>query len=83
MKKIMRFIKRYINELKWLRLKPCEDCKYFDYYMGSAGICTAKRGCPTTRMKDYSECCDCGKFKRKKLEKFTNRQCEHNSVEIF
>ena len=66
MKKILRFIKDIVNEQKWLRTKPCVACKYFDYYMGSAGICTAKSGCPTTRMKDCSECCDCLKFKRKR-----------------
>jgi hypothetical protein len=66
MKKIIRFIKDVIYEQKWLRTKPCAACKYFDYYMGSAGICTAKSGCPTTRMKDYFEYCDCGKFKRKR-----------------
>ena len=66
MKKIIQFIKNIIYEQRWLKSKPCVVCMNFDYYMGSAGICTAKSGCPTTRMKDCSECCDCGKFKPRK-----------------
>ncbi len=66
MKKIIQFIKDIVYEQRWLKSKPCVACMNFDYYMGSAGICTAKSGCPTTRIKDCSECCDCGKFKRKR-----------------
>ena len=66
MKKIINYFRDKIAERKWLKEKPCAACKHFDYYMGSAGICTAKSGCPTTRMRDCSEYCDCGKFKRKR-----------------
>lgn len=64
MKKIINYIRNAIAERKWLKEKPCAACKYFDYYMGSAGVCTAKNGCPATRMKDYSDYCDCGCFKK-------------------
>ncbi len=67
MKKIIRFIQDKIYEHKWLKSKPCAACRYFDYYMGSAGICAAKSGCPTTRMRDCSDTCDCGCFKKKKV----------------
>ena len=69
MKKIIRFIQDAICERKWLKSKPCVACIYFDYYMGSAGVCTAKSGCPTTRMRDCSDFCDCGCFKKKGSEK--------------
>ena len=64
MKKIINYFRDKISERKWLKEKPCVACKHFDYYMGSAGICTAKSGCPTTRMKDCSDFCDCGCFKK-------------------
>ena len=66
MKRIINSIREIIAEKKWLKEKPCAACRYFDYYMGAAGICTAKNGCPATRMKDCSEYCDCGCFKKRK-----------------
>lgn len=66
MKKIINFIRNAIEERKWLKNKPCAACKYFSHYMGSAGVCTAKSGCPATLMKDYSEYCDCGCFKKRR-----------------
>ena len=64
MRKIINYIRNKIAERKWLKEKPCAACTYFDHYMGSAGVCTAKNGCPTTRMRDYSDACDCGCFKK-------------------
>ena len=66
MRKIINYIRDKIAERKWLKEKPCAACKYFDYYMGSAGICTAKNGCPTTRMRDYSDLCNNGYFKKRR-----------------
>lgn len=63
MNRIINYIRDKIAERKWLKTKPCAACKYFNYYMGSAGVCMAKNGCPATRMKDYSDYCDCGCFK--------------------
>jgi hypothetical protein len=64
--KIRTYIREAIWEYKWLKEKPCAACKHFDHYIGSAGVCTAKSGCPVTRMKDYSDCCDCNGFKKKR-----------------
>lgn len=64
MKKIINYIRNAIEERKWLKSKPCAACKYFSYFMGSAGICEAQNGCPATRMRDYSDYCDCGCFKK-------------------
>ena len=66
MNKIINYIRDKIAERKWLKEKPCDACKYFDYYMGSVGACTANGGCPTTRMKDCSDFCDCGCFKKRR-----------------
>lgn len=66
MKKFIDYIRNIIEERKWLKEKPCAACRYFDYYMGSAGVCTAKSGCPTTRMKDCMDFCNCGCFKKKR-----------------
>lgn len=49
----------------FIKIKSCCICKYFCWYMGSAGICGAKNGCAATRMKDCSDVCDCGSFKVK------------------
>lgn len=67
MKKIIKYIRDVIVERKWLREKPCAACEHFDHYMGSAGVCYAKSGCPATRMRDYSDFCDCGCFKKRRL----------------
>lgn len=64
MKEIINYIRDKIEERKWLKEKPCAACKHFMHYMGSAGICTAQKGCPATRMKDYSAFCDCEGFKK-------------------
>ena len=66
MKRIIRIVQNAILERKWLKSKPCAACEHFDFYMGSAGVCAVKEGCPATRMRDYFDVCDCGRFKRKK-----------------
>ncbi len=67
---MIKELKNYILAVKeerlWLKEKPCAACKHFCHYMGSAGVCEAKKGCPTTRMVDYCSYCDCGEFKRKR-----------------
>lgn len=64
--KFKDFIRNALFEISWIKSKPCAACKNFSHFMGSAGICTAKNGCPATRMKDYSDCCDCNCFKKRK-----------------
>lgn len=65
MKSLINYICNLREERKWLKYKPCVACVNFDWFMGSAGVCTAKKGCPATRMKDCSDYCDCGAFKKK------------------
>ena len=55
-------IMEYIH---FIKVKSCCTCKYFCWYIGSAGICGAKNGCAIKRMKDWSDVCDCGSFKIK------------------
>ena len=64
--RLVNYIRDLIQEQLWLKDKPCAACRYFAYYMGTAGICLAKRGCPATRMKDCNDYCDCGCFKRER-----------------
>ncbi len=59
-------IKDKLYERKWLKSKPCAACHYFMHYMSSAGVCTAKTGCPASRLKDYSDTCDCNEYKKKR-----------------
>ena len=66
MKKLINYIVDTISERKWLKTKPCVACNHFMYFHGCAGICTAKSGCATKRMRDCSDTCDCGKFKKNK-----------------
>jgi hypothetical protein len=66
MKKIINYIRDKIAERKWLKGKPCAACKYFNHFIGSAGVCTAKNGCVATRMRDYSDFCNCGSFKKRR-----------------
>jgi hypothetical protein len=65
MDRLKNYIRDVIWEWKWLKQKPCAACKYFVPYMGSAGVCEAKGGCPATRMRDYSDYCNCGGFKKR------------------
>lgn len=65
MNNLINRIKDIIYEYQWLKNKPCAACKHLNYFMGSVGICEAKEGCPASRMRDYSDFCDCGCFKKK------------------
>lgn len=66
MRRLFNRIKAMVDELKWLKTKPCAACRYFVHYWGSAGVCEARNGCPTLRMIDYDDTCNCGMFKRKR-----------------
>ena len=68
-KRIKEYIRSVIWEYKWLKEKPCAACKHFTHYMGSAGVCEAKLGCPATRMRDCLDFCDCGRFEMKRRKK--------------
>ena len=46
----------------YIKSKACIVCQHFCWFHGSAGVCEAKSGCATTRMKDVSDVCDCGCF---------------------
>ena len=54
-----------MGRVHFIKTKSCCVCKHFCWYMGSTGICGAKNGCAAKRMKDWSDVCDCGRFKVK------------------
>ena len=55
------------KEFRWCKKnKFCCVCENFSYFMGSAGICEAKNGCPTSRMMDMMDSCNCNCFKKRK-----------------
>ena len=66
MRRLFNRIKAMVDELKWLKTKPCAACRYFTPFMASAGVCEARTGCPAERMKDCCDTCDCGMFKRER-----------------
>ena len=62
--KILKF-----KESRWCtKNKICCVCENFSYFMGSAGICEAKNGCPTNRMMDMMDSCNCNCFKKKEIK---------------
>ena len=64
MKRLVNYIINLISEWKWLKTKPCGACKHFMYFHASAGICTAQKGCAVKLLRDYSDRCNCKKFKK-------------------
>ena len=51
-----------------IKCQSCIVCDHFCWFHGSAGVCDAKTGCATDRMKDVSDVCDCGCFAPKDVE---------------
>ena len=59
----IKLLKSNWTEFKYLvKGESCCVCDKFDWYMGSAGVCKAKVGCPITRMRDCSDSCNCDGF---------------------
>lgn len=69
--RFLRWLEELREERELTKTQSCCVCKYFDWYMGSAGICTSptRIGCPVTRMVDCSDTCNCGCFKKKRGKK--------------
>lgn len=58
------------REYHWfVKNKTCVVCEHFSWFMCSAGVCRAKDGCASSRMKDCMDTCDCGNFKKYKRSK--------------
>lgn len=55
----------WLEERAYIKAKCCCACGYFVWFHGSAGVCTADKDCPCARLKDFSDTCDCGKFRKK------------------
>lgn len=70
--KLLRKIRYHILNMREKRamekMQACCACRYFNWFHGSAGVCEspARVGCCTTRMKNYSDSCDCGNFKKRR-----------------
>lgn len=61
-----RYIYGLLEERSYIKSKTCCACRYFAWFHGSAGVCESpvRVGCACSRMKDYSDTCDCGNFRK-------------------
>ena len=58
--------RKYWNFREWfyhVKRKRCGFCKHARPFMGSAVICSAKKGCAAKNMRDMFDTCDCKSFK--------------------
>ena len=64
--KIENFVLRMRERRAMVKGKCCCACRYFSWFHGSAGVCQSpvRVGCACSRMKDYSDTCDCGNFRK-------------------